>query len=228
MMMDFVLASNNRKKIAEFGTILASFSSELQVHTLAEIGYTAEIEENGTSFAENSLLKAMVPASMGKVGMADDSGLTVDHLNGAPGIYSARYAGEHGDDAANRALLLQNLANVPIEQRGGAFVCVITMVFPKGSGVIVPAQYRISASLADKYQLDVQNVLSVRGECRGHIAFAERGEGGFGYDSLFISEAYPDRTFAEIEPFEKNAVSHRGCAMQTLRQALTEMHIGEK
>lgn len=228
MMLEFVLASNNRKKIAEFGTILTSFSSDIQIHTLAEVGYTAEIEENGNSFAENSLIKALVPAAMGKIGMADDSGLTVDALDGAPGIYSARYAGEHGDDAANRALLLQNLRDVPDDKRGGAFVCVITMVFPKSLGLTVPEKYRIDGDIAAKYGVDPACVLSVRGECRGTIGYTEQGEGGFGYDSLFCCPTYEGRTFAQITQEEKNAVSHRGHAVELLREALTEMHIGER
>ena len=134
-MNNIVLASNNRKKIAEFETILGSLPSKYQVQSLKDIGYTAEIEEDGTSFEENSLIKAMVPAGLGYIGMADDSGLTVDALNGAPGIYSARYAGDHGDDKANRDLLLENLKDVPDEKRGGAFVCVITVVFPDSAAV---------------------------------------------------------------------------------------------
>lgn len=227
MMLEFVLASNNRKKIAEFGTILSSLSSDCTIHTLRDIGYTDDIEENGTSFAENSLIKALVPASMGKIGMADDSGLTVDALDGAPGIYSARYAGEHGDDAANRALLLQNLKGVPDDKRGAAFVCVITVVFPKSLGFTVPEPYRIDKDLAAKYGVDPACVLSVRGESRGTIGYTEQGDGGFGYDNLFRCPSYEDRTFAQITQDEKNAVSHRGHAVELLTKALTEMKIGE-
>lgn len=226
-MLEFVLASNNRKKIAEFGTILSSLASDVTIHTLTEIGYTDDIEENGDSFAENSLIKALVPAKMGKIGMADDSGLTVDALNGAPGIYSARYAGEHGDDAANRALLLQNMQNVLEKDRGAAFVCVITVVFPECVGFVVPEKYRIDATLAQKYGVDPAQVLSVRGESRGTIGYQEEGEGGFGYDNLFRCPTYENRTFAQITAEEKNAVSHRGHAVELLRAALTEMKIGE-
>ncbi len=226
-MLEFVLASNNRKKIAEFGTILSSLSSDSAIHTLREIGYTEDIEENGTSFAENSLIKALVPAGMGKIGMADDSGLTVDALDGAPGIYSARYAGEHGDDAANRALLLQNLKDVPDDKRGAAFVCVITVVFPESLGFTVPEPYRIDRALAAQYGVEPACVLSVRGECRGTIGYTEQGDGGFGYDNLFRCPTYEDRTFAQITQDEKNAVSHRGHAVELLKKALTEMKIGE-
>lgn len=227
MMLEFVLASNNKKKIAEFGTILSSLASDVTVHTLAEVGYTADIEENGDSFAENSLIKALVPASMGKIGMADDSGLTVDALDGAPGIYSARYAGDHGNDAANRALLLQNMQDVPEEKRGAAFVCVITVVFPENAGFVVPEQYRIDKTIAEKYSVDPSRVLSVRGESRGIIGYQEEGNGGFGYDNLFRCPTYNNRTFAQITAEEKNAVSHRGHAVEQLRTALTEMKIGE-
>jgi len=226
-MHSFVLASNNKKKIAEFGTILTSFSSDIQVLPLSAIGFSGDIEENGTSFAENSLIKALVPAKMGYIGMADDSGLTVDALNGVPGIYSARYAGDHGDDKANRELLLANLQDVPEEKRGGAFVCVITMVFPAESGLTVPEAYRISEDLAKKYGVEPASVLSIRGESRGTIGYEEIGEGGFGYDCLFRCPAYEGRTFAEITQEEKNAVSHRGRAMEILRCALAEMHLGE-
>lgn len=222
-MNKIVLASNNRKKIAEFETILGSLPSKYQVQSLKDIGYTEEIEENGTTFEENSLIKAIVPSKLGYIGMADDSGLTVDVLNGAPGIYSARYAGEHGDDKANRDLLLENLANVPDEKRGGAFVCVITMVFPEDSAAVVPEEYRISAELAEKYSVAPEKVLSIRGECRGVITHEERGNGGFGYDCLFFYPAYGG-TFAEITQEQKNAVSHRGNAMKKLTEALKSMN----
>jgi len=226
-MRTFVLASNNKKKIAEFGTILTSFSSDIQVLPLSAIDYTGDIVENGTSFEENSLIKALVPAGMGYIGMADDSGLTVDALDGAPGIYSARYAGDHGDDKANRDLLLENMKTVPADKRGGAFVCVITMVFPAETGLTVPEEYRIDTALAEKYGLNPAQVLSIRGESRGVIGYEEKGEGGFGYDCLFCCPDYNGRTFAEITQEEKNAVSHRGRAMEILRQVLTEMQIGQ-
>lgn len=221
-MNKIVLASNNRKKIAEFETILGSLPSKYQVQSLKDIGYTEDIEENGSTFAENSLIKAIVPTKFGYIGMADDSGLTVDALNGAPGIFSARYAGGHGDDKANRDLLLENLADVPDEKRGGAFVCVITMVFPEDSDAVVPEEYRISAELAEKYGVSPEKVLSIHGECRGVITHDERGEGGFGYDCLFC---YPEfgGTFAEITQEQKNAVSHRGNAMRMLTEALKRM-----
>ncbi len=226
-MKQFILASNNKKKIAEFGTMLSALSDQIRVEPLASLGYTEDIPEDGTTFEENSLIKALVPASMGYVGMADDSGLTVDALDGAPGVYSARYAGEHGDDKANRDLLLANLAAVPADKRSGAFVCVITMVFPEGMDVTVPEAYRLKKELVEKYHVNPARVLSIRGESRGYIGYEEKGEGGFGYDCLFCSPDYQGRTFAEITQAEKNAVSHRGRAMEILRKALGEMQIGE-
>lgn len=220
-MKNIVLASNNRGKIAEFGTILASLSSEYTVRSLTDIGYTDEIEENGASFAENSLIKALAVAKCGYIGLADDSGLTVDALDGAPGIYSARYAGRHGDDAANRALLLKNMADVPDEKRGAAFVCVITMVFPASEPICVPEPYRAPTALCEKYGVRADHVISVHGECRGKIGYSETGNGGFGYDSLLL---YDTRTFAEMMQAEKNAVSHRGRALRLLTEALREIH----
>lgn len=212
-MTEIVLASNNRKKIAELETFFASASSnEIKVKTLREIGWTEEIEEDGESFEENSLLKASVPARLGMIGAADDSGLSVDFLGGAPGIYSARYAGENGNDARNREKLLRELAGVPAEKRTARFVCVMTLVLPEHCGLTVPAAWRADAALCEKRGVDPRRVMNVRGECEGRILTQERGEGGFGYDSLFW---YPDfgATFAEVEQERKNLVSHRARAM---------------
>lgn len=218
-MINVVLASNNQGKIAEFGTILSVLSSEITVHSLHEMGICGEIEENGATFAENSLIKALTPTRYGYIGMADDSGLTVDALYGAPGIFSARYAGMHGDDVANRQLLLQNLKEVPEEKRSAAFVCVITMAFPEDMPIFVPEKWRADISLCRKYAIRPEHTISVCGECRGRIAFAESGNGGFGYDSLFLYGA-GKKTFAEMTQTEKNAVSHRGVALALLSTAL--------
>ena len=212
-MTELVLASNNRKKIAELETFFLSASSNIMsVRTLSEIGWTREIAEDGESFEENSLIKASVPASLGYVGVADDSGLSVDALGGAPGVFSARYSGEGATDARNRAKLLKALADVPEEKRTARFVCVMTLVLPEDSPCVVPLEWRPDERLTWKRGIDPARVMSVRGECEGKILFAERGEGGFGYDSLFW---YPDfgATFAEVEQERKNLVSHRGRAM---------------
>jgi XTP/dITP diphosphohydrolase len=156
------------------------------VLSLGDIGYTGDIEETGDTFEENSKIKASVPASLGYIGIADDSGLCVDALGGAPGVHSARYSG--GGDAENIKKLLSELEDVPDEKRGAKFVCVMTAVFPDGKTV------------------------SARGEARGVILREKKGEDGFGYDPVFYSTDL-NKTFAEAEPDEKNKVSHRGRAL---------------
>ena len=201
--MKIVLASRNRKKIGELRTILSESFSELEILSLDDVGLFDEIEENGNSFEENALIKARVAASSGYIGVGDDSGLTVDALLGDPGIYSARYAarcnfaGDHDDEGNNQALL-QNLRGVPTEKRTGAFVCAIGGVLPDG------------------------REFTVRGEAKGRLLEEYRGGGGFGYDPLFFYEPL-DKTFAELTPDEKNAVSHRGIAVRAFAKALREM-----
>lgn len=222
-MIEIVLASNNKKKIAELETLFASASSnEVKLRTLREIGYTEEIAENGTSFEENSIIKAKTAAGLGYIGIADDSGLAVDYLSGAPGIYSARYSGEGADDASNRAKLLRELDGVPAEKRGAKFVCTASVVFPENTPYIVPEEWRVPADFAGKAGVNREKVMVVRGECHGVILTEERGEGGFGYDSLFY---YPEfeASFAEISAEKKNAVSHRGIAMRTFTERVMQI-----
>lgn len=185
--MKIVLASRNRHKIAELETMLRGYLPEVELLSLDEVGITEEIEENGSTFEENALIKAKAAAKSGYIGVGDDSGLTVEALGGAPGIYSARYAGGHGDDEANRRLLFHNLAG--IADRRAAFVCAIACVFPDGREPIV-----------------------VTGRCDGKILYQEEGSGGFGYDSLFCYEEY-DRSFAAVTQEQKDAVSHRARAI---------------
>ena len=194
--MKLVLASRNQKKIKELQDILASLLTDVQVLSLADIGIDEDIEENGSTFEENALIKARAAAAAGYIGVGDDSGLCVQALNGAPGIYSARYAGEHGDDEANTALLLKNMEGVT--NRRAAFRCVIACVFPDGSEPIV-----------------------VSGSVEGLITEHKQGNGGFGYDPVFY---YPPFgcTLAEVEPERKNAISHRGEALQRLAAMLAE------
>lgn len=198
--MKIVLASRNRKKIAELHAILHRYFSDIEILSLDDVGIFGEIEENGESFAENALIKARVAASSGMIGVGDDSGLTVDALGGEPGIYSARYAarcnfaGEHNDEA-NNTVLLKKLDGLSPEERGAAFVSTIACVFPDGRDVVV------------------------RGEVRGRILGEYRGEGGFGYDPLFYYEPM-DKTFAQMSSTEKNAISHRGRAVEALAQVL--------
>ena len=192
--MKLVLASKNKKKLAEMNDILSQLGVE--VCSEAEAGVDVEVEETGTTFEENSLLKAKaVMRASGLPAIADDSGLCVDVLNGAPGVYSARYGGEGLDDTGRYRLLLDNMrGQMP---RTAKFVSVITCCFPNG------------------------DVLTARGECPGTIAFAPMGEGGFGYDPVFF---LPERkkTFAQLSPGEKNAVSHRGKALELFRKKLEE------
>ena len=186
-MVEIVLASRNKKKIAEFQVLLENaFDFEVKVLSLDDIGFTGDIIENGETFEENAFTKASVPASMGYIGIADDSGLCVDALDGAPGVYSARFSG--GDDEDNNALLLKLLADK--ENRNASYVCAIACVFPNDSKKFV-----------------------IRGECHGKIIDDRRGTAGFGYDPYFYYEPF-GKTFAEIELAKKNEVSHRGEAVR--------------
>ncbi len=190
--MKLVLASKNQKKLAEMNCILSQLG--IEVCSEAEAGVDVEVEETGTTFEENSLLKAKaVMEASGLPAIADDSGLCVDALNGAPGVYSARYGGEGLDDEGRYRLLLENMRGQ--SPRTAHFVSVITCAFPDGT------------------------VLTARGECDGTIAFAPMGEGGFGYDPVFF---LPERkkTFAQLSPEEKNAISHRGKALEQFEQIL--------
>ena len=196
--MKMVLASRNPKKIAELQTILAAHIPSLTLLSLDDVGYEGDIEENGETYAENALIKARTAmlASGGKYpAVADDSGLSVDALNGAPGVYSARYAGDHGDDAANNALLMKNMENLPDAERTARFVCTIACVFPDGHEIVV------------------------RGESEGVILHAPRGDRGFGYDPYFYNREF-GKSFAELTPEEKNSVSHRGRAIAAFAEAL--------
>ena len=194
--MKIVLASRNKKKIKELETLLSEYIEGIEILSLDDVGICGEIEEDGESFAENALIKASAAARSGYIGIGDDSGLEVDALGGAPGIYSARYSGEHGNDAANNALLLKNLEGV--ENRSARFVCAIACVFPDGAEPI-----------------------SVFGTAEGEMISEYRGEGGFGYDPLFYFPPL-DKTFAELTAEEKNKISHRSCAIRLFAEALRE------
>jgi len=226
-MTEIVLASNNKKKIAELQFLFDSADMEqVKILSLRDIGYTDEIEEYGRSFEENSLIKASVPAKLGYIGIADDSGLCVDALGGEPGIYSARYSADEGEaedrDAANRVKLLRKLSDTPDGERGGAFVCVMSAVFPENGGYTVPESCRADAETAAFAGADGSRCVTVRGECRGFITRSEKGEGGFGYDNLFYSPELK-KTFAEATGDEKSSVSHRGRAVRTFVKMLSEI-----
>jgi len=192
MALKFVLATHNPGKLREMGEILGKLGVEVVSPT--ELGISAEVEETGETFAENALLKARAACqATGLPAIADDSGLCVDALNGGPGVYSARYGGEGLDDAGRRALLLSSMRGAAT--RGAHFTCSIACAFPSG------------------------DVLTAEGQCAGTIAFAPMGSDGFGYDPVFF---YPDKakTFAQMTPEEKSAVSHRGKALADFAQKL--------
>ena len=195
--MKVVLASRNKHKIGELQALLSKHVPTVEVLSLDDIGFEGDIEENGVTFEENAYAKAYAVAKMGYIGLGDDSGLSVRALGGAPGIYSARYAGEHGNDAANNELLLKNLSDK--SDRYAEFVCVIACVFPE----------------------DMQNAIYCRGVTSGRIIDEYKGNGGFGYDPLFYYEPM-EKTYAEMTAEEKNLISHRGKAIALFAQALKE------
>lgn len=195
--MKIVLASRNDHKIKELQTLLSKHIEGIEILSLDSVGITEDIEENGSTYRENALIKARAAASSGYIGVGDDSGLSVRALGGAPGVFSARYAGEHGDTDANNALLLKNLEGE--SDRFAEFVCTIACVFPDGREPIL-----------------------VEGRTQGVIIDDARGEAGFGYDPLFYYEPY-QKTFAELSAEEKNSVSHRGKAIESFARELKKM-----
>ena len=192
--MKLVLASKNKKKLVEMNAILGQLG--IEVCSEADVGVDLDVEETGTTFEENSLLKAKaVMEASGMPAIADDSGLCVDALGGAPGVYSARYGGEGLDDAGRTRLLLENMRGQ--SPRTCRFVSVITCCFPNG------------------------DVISARGECEGTVAFAPMGDGGFGYDPVFFVPSLK-KTFAQLSAEEKNSMSHRGRALEVFKAKLEE------
>ena len=201
--MKVVLASKNRHKLEEISKITEKFHMELVLQS--DLGVYIDVEENGTSFEENSFIKAeAVMKATGLPALADDSGIAVDALNGEPGIYSARYGFDESlDDWGRLELLLKNTEQVPDGQRQAKFVCVITMVTPEGQ------------------------TIQARGEIHGELTREPRGENGFGYDPIFF---YPPlgRTTAELSPQEKNEVSHRANALKVFYEKLKEAGYADK
>jgi XTP/dITP diphosphohydrolase len=196
---ELLVASRNRKKLAELRRVLdAAGISGLELLSLDDVAAFDEAPETGATFEENAVAKARDAfRATGLASVADDSGLEVDALNRMPGVMSARWAGVHGEDAANTALLLAQLRDVPDERRGGAFVSACALVSASGETI-------------------------VRGTWRGSIARKPRGDGGFGYDPVFVPEG-SSRTAAELTPEEKDAASHRGRALALLVPALREL-----
>ena len=204
--MKIVAATNNRHKVSELSALFSCLEG-VELVTLREIGFTDEIVEDGDTFPANARIKAMaVHAATGLAAVADDSGLCVDALGGAPGIYSARYASENGensDDRANNEKLLQGLENIPENERTARFVSALCFIDSDGTEI------------------------SAVGKCEGIITREERGEGGFGYDPLFF---FPElgKTFGELTADEKNRVSHRANAVEILGRKLTEYFRNKK
>ena len=187
-MLKIVLASRNAHKIREIKEILSAAAGyELEILSLDDIGVTGDIVEDGNTYEENAQIKASLPASMGYIGIADDSGLSVDALNGEPGVYSARYAGEPCNDQNNNDKLLKKMDG--ITDRAACFVSCVAAVRPDGKTLIC------------------------RGECPGTILYQPQGNGGFGYDPLFWYEPL-QKTFAELTSEEKNSISHRARALE--------------
>ena len=201
--MKMVLASKNPHKLVEIQKIVERFDIQLVLES--ELGVDIDVEETGTTFEENSLLKAKaVMEATGLPALADDSGIAVDALNGAPGVYSARYGFDDSlDDWGRLQLLLKNTENVPDGQRQAQFVCVITLMTPDGQ------------------------VIQARGEVHGELLRTPAGTGGFGYDPIFY---YPPlgKTLAEVDPEEKNQVSHRAQALKVFYEKLKEAGYADK
>lgn len=187
--MTFVIATHNAKKLKELKRILEPLGFDAIIRE-----DLPEVEETGTTFAENALLKAESACKeTGMPAIADDSGLMVDALDGAPGVYSARYAGEGATDKQRYEKLLNELKTVPTEKRTARFASAVCCVFPDGK------------------------VITAEGTCEGKIAYAPKGEGGFGYDPVFL---VGERSYAEMTAEEKDSISHRGLALSKLAQEL--------
>jgi len=197
--MQIVLATRNRGKIREIKYILSDLPIEIK--SLLDFPNIPEIEEKGNTFEENALIKAKTVAKLtGLPALADDSGLAVDCLNGAPGVYSARYAGEGADDKKNNEKLLRELEGIPLERRGAAFVCVIALCIPKG------------------------NCYIEKGKCKGVISLSPRGSYGFGYDPIFFLPDY-GKTMAELPLEVKNQISHRYKALKKIKSLIRKLFI---
>lgn len=194
--MKIFIATKNQKKLVELKRILEPMGFTVLSEKDLDKPF-ADAVEDGKTFEENALIKAKSGLKQtGYISVADDSGLCVDYLNGAPGIYSARYSGGHGNDRENNQKLLKELDGVPMEKRTAYYVAAIACVFPDG------------------------REFTVRGECHGHIALSEqKGNGGFGYDPLFISEL---GAFSQISDSQKDSISHRGLALAKFKEKLKE------
>jgi XTP/dITP diphosphohydrolase len=197
-----ILASNNKKKIKEMKEILKEL--DIEVKSLENENIDIDVVEDGKTFEENAKKKAkeiyeflLKRGEENFIVLADDSGLVVDYLNGEPGIYSARYSGEHGNDTKNNEKLLKNLRGIDKENRSAKFICQLAMFTDRGE------------------------YFGVTGDVRGYIIEELHGEGGFGYDPLFFYEPL-NKTFAQLTPEEKNEISHRGVALKEMKKIIRE------
>jgi XTP/dITP diphosphohydrolase len=197
-----VVATGNAHKVDEIRGILSPLMPEMCFVALGDLGDFPDPVEDGATFFDNAMIKAeaAIAATGLLMAIADDSGLCVDELGGAPGIQSARWAGEHGNDAANNAKLLHELANVPDERRGAHFHSTVVLIREAVNGA--------------------RDIIAGHGDCPGRIGYEPRGNGGFGYDPLFLPDDAPGKTMAELTPEGKNAISHRRRALDDLGRNL--------
>lgn len=192
--MVFAVATNNQKKLKEIQRILDSFG--ITAKTLKELGISVEIEENGTTFEENAVIKAKTIAKLSNLPtISDDSGLEVDALNGAPGVYTARYAGENATDDENIDKLLESMAGVEKEKRTARFVSAVCLYMPDGRHTVC------------------------RGTCEGWIGYERIGDGGFGYDPVFMVD---EISYSQMTAEAKDAISHRGSALRQLKEKIEQ------
>lgn len=192
--MKIVVATNNKGKLKEFSRVLSPLG--IETLSLSDVNVKMEVLETGETFLENAILKAEeVSRLSGFPAIGDDSGLMVDALNGAPGVYTARYTGENATDEENMEKLLCALKNVPDDKRGARFICALALIFPNGER------------------------LTTEGECPGKIGYEKKGDGGFGYDPIFYVKG---SSFSEISDSEKDRISHRGIALRHMAEMIEE------
>ena len=204
-MTKLLVGTNNLGKIEEYEELLTDLPGTLEVTFPAREGLALEVEESGETFEENARIKALAYSqASGLVSLADDSGLEVDALGGAPGVHSARYAGPAATDTDRYHKLLNALADTPTGQRSARFRCVVAIALPDGT------------------------VHTTEGTCEGEIGFAPRGEHGFGYDPVFVVKGYAGRTMAELAPEVKNQISHRGRALAAAQPILQKLLLEPK
>lgn len=198
-MTQLVMASRNQGKLVELQRILATIAPSIDLVSVSQFPDIGDVAETGSTFEENALLKAeTIAMKTGLPAIADDSGLCIDALEGKPGVFSARYAGTHGDDQANREKVLREMVDVYEENRGAQFVSVVALALPDGRNEMC------------------------RGEIRGDICYAPRGDGGFGYDPIFVPEGL-SQTMAELSAEKKDEISHRGRALRAMAPIIAEL-----